>query len=231
MAVIYLHPGTARYREMMATTAVILLLSAAPLRAADTSAASRPTPMWIVSLNMCTDELVLRLADPHRVFQSRIGRIEVYQTIPPAPGKSPDGPHTHVLPKLLRSRRTHPATEPIPDGWVPCAHLYPPHPVRDGLGESQPFDAGRHDTFQRTMEMLGNPESLAIKRRVIDAVNAGELPSAVAQDRHGRISNRIALRQMKAAGHASAALPAWLASFDQASPGSDEDEAALYHNH
>src|SRR4051812_22159445 len=35
-------------------------------------------------------------ANPHRVFKSRIGRIEVYQPIPPPSGKSPEGPHTHV---------------------------------------------------------------------------------------------------------------------------------------
>jgi hypothetical protein len=174
---------------------------------------------------------IILAASPHRVFQSRIGRLEVYQTIPPATGKSPDGPHTHVLPKLLKSRRTHPATEPIPDGWVPCAHLYPPHPLRDGLGESQPFDAARHDSFQRMMETFGNPQSLAIKRRIVNAVDAGGPPSALAQDRHGRISIRIALRQMKAAGYAPAVLPAWLASFDQAGSESDEDEAALHHNH
>ena len=62
-------------------------------------------------------------SNPHRVFISRLGRIEVYQPIPAASGKSPDGPHTHVLPKLLKNGRTHPATEPIPEGWVPCAHL------------------------------------------------------------------------------------------------------------
>jgi hypothetical protein len=174
---------------------------------------------------------IILAASPHRVFKSRIGRIEVYQTIPPSTGKSPDGPHTHVLPKLLKSRRTHPATEPIPDGWVPCAHLYPPHPVRDRLGGSQPFDAARHASFQQMMERFGNPEGLAIKRRIMDAVNAGEPPSAVGQDRHGRISIRIALRQMKAAGYASAVLPAWLGSFDQAGSESDEDEAALHHNH
>ncbi len=71
-------------------------------------------------------------ANPHRVFISRLGRIEVYQPIPPPSGKSPEGPHTHVLPRLLQSRRTHPATEPVPQGWIPCAHLYPPHPARDG---------------------------------------------------------------------------------------------------
>jgi len=64
-------------------------------------------------------------ASPHRVFVSRVGRIEVFQPIPPPHGRSPDGPHTHVLPALLRQGRTHAATEPIPDGLVPCAHIYP----------------------------------------------------------------------------------------------------------
>ena len=162
-------------------------------------------------------------ANPHRVFISRLGRIEVYQPIPPPSGKSPEGPHTHVLPRLLQSRRTHPATEPVPEGLVPCAHLYPPHPARDGLGEARPFDATHHHAFQRMMAACGDPAALATKRRVVDAVLAGEPPTAVASDRHGRISVRIALRQMKSQGHASAALSAWLASFDSASP----DEATM----
>ena len=174
-------------------------------------------------------------ANPHRVFISRLGRIEVYQPIPPASGRSPDGPHTHVLPKLLKSGRTHPATEPIPEGWIPCAHLYPPHPVRDGMGAARPFDAARHDSFQQMIEAFGLPDCLAIKRRVIEAIDAGEPPSAIAQDRlaqdrFGRSSIRIALRQMKAAGHSSAALPAWLACFDPAGLEGDEDETTLHHD-
>jgi len=73
---------------------------------------------------------VILASNPHRIFASRIGRIEVFQPIPPADGKSPSGPHTHVLPKLLAHRRTHAATEPLPAGWIPCAHCYPPHPAR-----------------------------------------------------------------------------------------------------
>ena len=46
-------------------------------------------------------------------FISRVGRIEVFQPIPPPDGKSPEGPHTHVLPKLLRHQ---------------------PHPCRDRAG-------------------------------------------------------------------------------------------------
>jgi len=168
-------------------------------------------------------------ANPHRVFLSRLGRIEVYQPIPPPSGKSPEGPHTHLLPRLLQSRRTHPATEPVPEGWVPCAHLYPPHPARDGLGEARPFDATRHRAFQQMMAACGDPAALATKRRVIDAVLAGEPPAAVAGDRHSRISVRIALRQLKSQGHASAALSAWIASFDLAAPDEADDEAVLHH--
>jgi hypothetical protein len=172
--------------------------------------------------------------NPHRVFISRIGRIEVYQPIPPPSGKSPDGPHTHVLPKLLKSGRTHAATEPIPEGWIPGAHSYPGHPARDGS-----FDVAGHESFQRMIGSFGLPDSVAIKQRVAAAIEAGEPPSAstisgwaIAQDRHGRTSVRIALRQLKAAGIASPTLHAWVAKFDNAAVGDGgEDEAALQHAH
>ena len=50
---------------------------------------------------------IILATNPHRVFLSQLGRVEVFQPIPPPDGKSPDGPHTHVLPGLLRHRRTH----------------------------------------------------------------------------------------------------------------------------
>jgi hypothetical protein len=174
---------------------------------------------------------LLLATNPHRVFISRIGRIEVYQPIPPPSGKSPDGPHTHVLPKLLKSGRTHAATEPIPQGWIPCAHLYPGHPARD---ESGPFDAASHASFQRMIERFGLSENLAIKRRISDAIKAAEPPSAVAlaPDRYGRTNIRIALRQLKAAGMTSPTLQAWVAKFDHAVvDDGEEDEAALQHAH
>jgi hypothetical protein len=168
--------------------------------------------------------------NPHRVFISRIGRIEVYQPIPPASGKSPDGPHTHVLPKLLKSGRTHAATEPIPEGWIPCAHLYPGHPLGDA---DDLFNAACHGSFQRMIERFGLAECLAIKRRVVDAIGSGEPPSnlAITLDRHSRTGVRIALRQLKAAGTASPVLKEWLAEFDNAVAGDNADEAVLQHAH
>jgi hypothetical protein len=69
-------------------------------------------------------QLILRL-QPQRVVQCRFGRIEVYGPIPRTGETSPEGPHTHVLPKLLARRRTHAANIPIPADYVPCMTLYP----------------------------------------------------------------------------------------------------------
>ena len=81
------------------------------------------------------------------------------------------------------------------------------------------------------MERFGDPQCIAIKRRIACAVMADEPPSALTHDRHGRTSIRIALRQLKAAGHASPVLQAWLAAYDPVGAEADnEDEAALQHN-
>jgi len=164
-------------------------------------------------------------ANPHRVFISRVGRAEVFQPIPPPGGKSPDGPHTHVLPKLLAHGRTHAATEPLPAHWVPCAHLYPPHPLRDQLGRTRAFRRDDHDAFQLLLERHGDPESVALKRQVIGSVLSGREPSeaALPDDRFARATVRVALRQLQATDHRSAALNAWLAACDRLAPPDPDD--------
>jgi hypothetical protein len=159
---------------------------------------------------------IILSVNPHRVFISRVGRIEVYQQIPPATGRSPDGPHTHVLPKLLKSCRTHAATEPVPEGWVPCANFYPAHPTKDACGSTCLFDRPRHEDFQRLLDCLGDPESNAIKGRVIAAIENERPPSVmeIAINRASRNTVRVTLRQLKALGHPSRTLPAWLEAFD-----------------
>ena len=168
---------------------------------------------------------VILTSNPHRIFASRIGRIEVFQPIPPADGKSPSGPHTHVLPKLLAHRRTHAATEPLPAGWIPCAHCYPPHPLRDGFGRSRPFQRERHAAFQVWLDRFGDLQLLELKRRVIESVIAGRGPSAItaAGDRFARATVRVALRQLKASDNKSVALAAWLSVHDRFDPAEAED--------
>ncbi len=126
---------------------------------------------------------------PHRVFLARIGRIEVYAPIPGPGGTSPEGPHTHVLPKLLKSGRTHAATTPIPAGLVPCAALHPAHPYKDMLGQRIAFDSARYEAFQILLDRWSDPEWLAIK-------HGGE-PSAesTVSVRHAQAARRVAENQ------------------------------------
>jgi len=160
---------------------------------------------------------IILATNPHRVFLSRLGRVEVFQPIPPPDGKSPDGPHTHVLPALLRHRRTHAATEPLPAGLVPCAHVYPPHPAKDGMGRGRPFDRAHHDAFQAILRSYGDPKFLALKQQVTNAVAAGADPSAIAvtDQRFARTTIRVTLRQLKAQHESAPSLHAWLAAHER----------------
>lgn len=168
---------------------------------------------------------VILTANPHRVFLSRIGRVEVFQPIPPPDGKSPEGPHTHVLPKLLRHRRTHAATETLPAGWIPCAHFYPPHPMRDAFGHRQPFRSERHAAFQTLLTRYGDPQLVDVKRRVVARVVAGHGPpdAEIAAGRFARAAVRVALRQLQAVEPSSPALVAWLSAHDRFDPDEPND--------
>jgi predicted Fe-S protein YdhL (DUF1289 family) len=62
---------------------------------------------------------------PARVVESPLGRAEIYTSIPAPGGQSPGGPHTHLLPGHLASRR---ATEPgidLPPVYALGAIFYP----------------------------------------------------------------------------------------------------------
>jgi len=156
-------------------------------------------------------------ASPHRVFLSALARIEVYQPIPPPDGRSPEGPHSHILPTLLRSRRTHAATTHLPPGMVPVLEAFPPHPLSDLLGNAAPFDAARHKAFQSIMLAHGSAAAVAEKRGVLAALKARLPPHALAEPdgRESRAARRVALRQ---AGHSmprNQALPAWRAAWEK----------------
>ena len=162
---------------------------------------------------------------PHRVFMARFGRCEVYQPIPPADGKSPEGPHTHVLPKLLRSGRTHAATEPVPDGFVPCAHLVPAHPLKDALGHRRPWDQQAHDAFQAMLDEYGDVRLLALKSRLAAAMASGAPADAAAipDERFARHAARVLLRQLVQGEHPPAGT--WSALLEREAGDRDEPAA------
>lgn len=69
-------------------------------------------------------------ANPSRILQSPIARLEVRQPIPPPDGRSPEGPHTHLLPTYLAQRIPHRPDSPLPAGLYCGLSLHP----RRGLG-------------------------------------------------------------------------------------------------
>ena len=140
----------------------------------------------------------LAASSPHRVFLARAGRIEVYTAIPPPGGTGDPGPHSHILPKLLRLRRTHAATAPIPKGWVPIGALHPAHPAKDGTGRSIPFDAARHRAFGGLLADWGDPRLTAHRTAVL----SGETPDPeAAGGRFARSAIRAASAQRAAMGY------------------------------
>jgi hypothetical protein len=66
---------------------------------------------------------------PSRILQSPIARLEVHQPIPPPGGRSPEGPHTHLLPKYLAQRIAHRPGSPLPQGLYCGLSLYPRRPA------------------------------------------------------------------------------------------------------
>lgn len=149
---------------------------------------------------------------PHRVFATRLARIEVLQPIPPPHGVSPDGPHTHVLPALMREGRTHAATHPIPEGWTPCVSLHLPV---DGDGDAA-------DGFEQVLGRWGVPSLIAFShavRRALDDRSA-DGPGVTTATRHERLVARVAIRQWTARAGPDAALPEWARAFGarEASP-------------
>jgi hypothetical protein len=133
---------------------------------------------------------------PHRVWVTACGRVEVYTPIPPPDGRSPLGPHTHVLPHLLATGRTHAATVPVPSGWVPVAQAYPAHPTADHLGRPHRFDAERLQRWSDLLAAFGDADLLRLKAQVQADVRAGRRPSPRPTAPTERAAIAVALRQL-----------------------------------
>lgn len=155
-------------------------------------------------------------AQPHRVLLSPVGRIEVTAPIPMPDGRSPEGPHTHLLPGLLASGRTHSANTPIPEGWQPVLTLHPPAAWRDGLGRRTPYSREADDAFASLAEPFRLPGEAALRRQVEAAVRDGLPPQGFVPPpgRRARALLRVALRRL-AARAAPGPVAEWRAVHDR----------------
>ena len=139
---------------------------------------------------------------PTRVVITNIGRCEVYQKIggPDTGGMTPKGPHTHLLPSLLKTGRTHSANIDVPAGYIPCASIYPAHPVgkMDRTSGDMTFDKTAHLRFQDVLEKWGDPSHLSGKEWALRGISSCTLPDATTAplDRAARRGAKVAIRQL-----------------------------------
>ena len=140
---------------------------------------------------------------PHRVFRCRMGRVEVYQPIPAPDEQDTDGPHTHVLPRLLANARNHAATVPVPKGWLAGMTLFPAHPLLRASGEATAFDAARYHAFQSLMQQYGDPALLAGKQA---ALGKAQLADGI-DTRRRALGFRIGQRQSEMAQRGNLLTP------------------------
>ncbi len=138
-------------------------------------------------------------AHPHRVALTRIGRVEVFQKIggPDTGGVSPPGPHTHLLPRLLKSQRTHSANVPVPKHYVPLGYLHPANPVMDSIGRDLAFDIDAHARFQDLFERFARRDLPQLRAAVLDGLARRIEPEEILapSDRFSRTAVRVTLRQ------------------------------------
>ncbi|MGC4250148.1 MAG: hypothetical protein QM605_01440 [Sphingobium sp.] len=168
---------------------------------------------------------VLR-AQPHRVLLSPAGRIEVFQPIPPAGGKSPTGPHTHLLTRLVPKDRPHSSNVPIPDGMQAALSVHPRSPWRTMLGERHDFIPAFDAAFQPYLERFALAEDRDVERWIRALIEGGAEPESAQwpDTRRGRTKARIVLRRLAAAGDSRVA--GWRALHDRAPMEIEEGEEA-----
>ncbi len=168
--------------------------------------------------------LVLKTS-PNRVLLSPIARVEVYAAIPGPGGQSPLGPHTHMLPKLIASGRTHAANAPIPEGLQPVLSLHPGSPWRDEAGKSKAFDSGLDDVFESILQRFALPDDRKVRSATEAAVKGGADPKAYSwpSTRRARVQARITLRRL-AQKMGEDKVASWKNLYDRSPP--DDEEIA-----
>lgn len=153
---------------------------------------------------------------PHRVFESQLGRVEVYSPIPTPDGETGAGCHTHILPDLLAAGQTHSANVPIPDSMRPCLQLFPPNPILTKGGDARPsLNRERFEMFQHLLHRYGLPDLVAAKKLALLGVGNGNAPpDSNTFSRSERTAIRIALRQMAYDTPDNPYLVQWRSAFE-----------------
>lgn len=99
---------------------------------------------------------------PVRLFKSKFAFIKVRQKIPQENKDEVDGPHTHLLPPIIKSGK-HLQT-PIPDNMIPIIQADPFGSVIDGNGSFHKWMGFEQDKFQNFLQKYGDSHYVSLKQ-------------------------------------------------------------------
>ena len=134
-------------------------------------------------------------ASPHRVVMSQIARVEVLQKIDLH--MTPSGPHTHLLPKLLKAKRLLASNIPVQTNHIPQLTIHPENPLFDKWGHRRDFKKAAYNKFLPILKKYGAPAFYAEKIRLRDALSSEVTPEKYLppSSRLSQTAHKIELRQ------------------------------------
>jgi hypothetical protein len=105
-------------------------------------------------------ELVIH--SPTRLFKSKHAYIIVRQKIPREGEDEVEGPHTHLLPHIIKSGKHFDV--PVPKTMIPVLQTNPFGSVIDGNGDFHKWNGFDEDKFQRFLEKYGDQGYVSLKQ-------------------------------------------------------------------
>lgn len=109
---------------------------------------------------------------PTRLFKSKFAYIIVRQKIPQEGEDELEGPHTHLLPPIIKSGKHFDV--PIPDTMIPIIQTNPFGSIIDGNGDFHKWSGFEADKFQEFLNEYGDQDyislKLAMRKRILQGL-------------------------------------------------------------
>jgi len=137
---------------------------------------------------------------PVRLFKSKFASILVKQKIPLSESDEIDGPHTHLLPPIIRRRKQ--VLSPIPDHMESIIQVNPFVSVIDGNGQFYKWNGFEDDKFQELLQKHGDESYTSRKnqllQKILDCINSENTQQVfeIYKDEKNQDAIRIILAQI-----------------------------------
>lgn len=130
---------------------------------------------------------------PIRFFKSKFASILVKQKIPLSESDENDGPHTHLLPSLMKNKKRF--LSPVPENVEPIIQVSPFVSVIDGNGQFYKWGGFDNDKFQKLLQKHGDNaytfRKTQLLQKVITCIKSGDVQEIFEQYKDDKNQDKI----------------------------------------